>query len=318
MKIQSKSKYKTKKFISTNPFKVDWNGVPATARYALHEAYLAESVLVSISWHILMLLIISIIAFIISYFGLNKKFFPVPQTKVPDIEFSIGSHHHHSRGRGIQKSVTSVSQKPIEKKAEETPAKVLNPIQNIFSHKAGTAKAAKTSKSKTGVPEFAIPMPKLSSMGSGLGSSSGGKGKQHSNTGTSSGSPSLNDIEGAFATGKGTGSGTAGFNKTATKNIITTYDISPYVNELRRNIRWNWKPVSGSENKRVELFLRIAKDGKIVILNVKRTSESGDVDNAALNAVRKSAPLNPLPSQYKKSYLDIIFTFSNNSVGNRY
>lgn len=301
MKIQEKSKIKTKKYKSTNPFKINWNGVPATARYSLAEAYLIESVMVSVSWHILGVLLFSIIAFALSYFGLTHKLFPTPVTKTPDIEFSINSHSiHHYRSSASRQSATA--QKIVSPQTTNTPA------QN------NTIPTAKSSASKSSVPEFAIPMPKISGISSGLGSS--GKSRHHS-SGSSSGGPSIGDIEGAFSAGSGT-SGSSGFNKTAIKNVIATYDISPYVNELKRNIRWNWKPVSGSEGKRVELFLRIAKDGKIVILNVKKTSESGDVDNAALNAVRKSSPLNPLPSQYKKSYLDVVFTFSNNSVGSRY
>lgn len=300
MKILEKSKIKTKKYKSTNPFKINWNGVPATARYSLAEAYLIESVMVSVSWHILGVLLFSVIAFIISYFGLTHKLFPAPVTKIPDIEFSISTHsRHHARSSASRQSATE--QKIVSPQTTDTP------VQN------NTIPTEKSSASKSAVPEFAIPMPKIRGISSGLGS---GKSRQHS-SGSSSGSPSIGDIEGAFSSGSGTSSNT-GFNKAAIKNVIATYDISPYVNELKRNIRWNWKPVSGSEGKRVELFLRIAKDGKIVILNVKRTSESGDVDNAALNAVRKSSPLNPLPSEYKKSYLDVVFTFANNSVGSRY
>lgn len=112
----------------------------------------------------------------------------------------------------------------------------------------------------------------------------------------------------------------SGFNKNTASNIIKAYDITPYVNDLQRNIKWNWKPVKGQNDKKVELFLKIAKDGKIIILNIKRTSEIAEVDNAATDAVKKASPLNPLPSEYKKGYLDIVFTFDNSisSIRSRY
>lgn len=177
---------------------------------------------------------------------------------------------------------------------------------------ASVGKALSHSK-PGGADKFAVPMPKLNSLSSGLGG--GGKIK-HRASGFDPSGASVGTSDGG---GKSASNG-SGFDKNTTKKMISSYDISPYVNELRRNIRWNWKAPKNPEGKRVELFLRIAKDGRVVILNVKRTSESGEADNAALNAVRRTMPLNPLPSKYSKSYLDVIFTFdsSANSLGSRF
>jgi len=157
--------------------------------------------------------------------------------------------------------------------------------------------------------EFSIPTPKINPLASGTGSSYGANGDTSP---SSSITTSGEGTEGENTQGSSRRRG-SGFGKDTTGNMLNTYDISPYVNELQRSIRWNWKPPKGQENKRVELFLRIARDGKLVILNIKKTSLSGEVDNAATDAVKKTLPLNPLPAKYKKSYLDVVFILDYNA-----
>lgn len=302
------AKNKYKRSGKKGSYKISWNGLPATVRQSLFEVTLTESFFASIFWHIIGLLLIWIISFCIIFFGLAPKIFPIPKTKVQDIEFNIGGGSSH-RARHRTRTTT------IESMNENF--SVSQTTQN--NNTTTSSKTTKDSNKKTAViPEFSMPISGLKSISSGLGGSK--KGGNNISGGSSGGDNSMDDINGAFASngGSSAGSGANGFNRNATKKIITSYDISPYVNELKRNIRWNWKAPEGSENKRVELFLRIAKDGRLIILNVKKTSEAGSVDNAALNAVKKCLPLNPLPSKYTKGYLDVIFTFSSNSVGSRY
>lgn len=193
------------------------------------------------------------------------------------------------------------------------------------THKpSGAAKGSSTKKSvgyggsahknshSSSVP--ALSMPDVKSMSSGLGGGSS-SGRRHS-VGVGSGAPSAGSMDRAFSSGSGNSSHSS-FDRSAVRKSVAPYDISPYVSELKRNIRWNWRAPQG-HSARVELFLRIAKDGRVVILNVKRTSEVGAVDSAALSAVRKCMPLNPLPSRYTKNYLDVVFVFDGSSVTSRY
>lgn len=329
MKTQEKNKTKNK---NNNPFKKSWNGIPATVRWSVTETSLYESFAASIFWHIAMALLIWLISFLFMFFGLTPKLFPHPKPKVNDLEFVIKDsprHRVHYR-KILAKQSTMDADKAVNNEPKEknnpTPA-AANPkpqppkkdtnsnkfsLQNI--NKSFAKPAAKgAQKSKSAVPDFAMPMPKLKSISSGLGGSGTTK---HRAAGVDSISNSSGGFDRGSSAGKGS-AGSSGFDKNTTRKMITTYDISPYISELRRNIRWNWTPPTGSGNKRVELFLRIAKDGKIIILNVKKTSEVGAVDNAALSAVRKCVPLNPLPSKYSKSYLDVIFTFDANSISSR-
>lgn len=287
-----KNKNKKKKVKSS--FKINWNGVPATVRPSLMQKSLLESLFTSVFCHIGGFLLIWAITFSLIFFGVVPKIFPKQKGKIKDIEFIISDKSKQSAS-----SVTKTEQ------ISNTRA-VTTPTQNkVASDNSSTKTSA--------VPDFSIPIPNLKSLSSGLNTSS--KNKIRS-SGIENSNSSLKD-DNAFSS-DGNSASNSGKSQNGVKNIIAAYDISPYVNELKRNIRWNWKSPKSGENKRVELFLRIAKDGRLIILNVKRTSEVSEVDNAALNAVKKCLPLNPLPSKYKKSYLDIIFTFDSNAVGSRY
>lgn len=315
MRIQQKSKTysKTKRTKKGNPFRFTWNGVPATVRQTLFERTLPESILKSFVWHIVAVLIIWALTFCFIFFNLGPKLFP-QQPKIKDIEFNIKGGRHH-RTRHIARA-TAQSISPEPKTVNQQPKTNVTPVTNNQSKTINKPTTQKQTVSKKAVSDFSVPMPDLKSLSSGLGGSSSKT--RHTSSGGSSSGTSLSDINNAFSSDGGSSSASSGFDKGATKKIITTYDISPYVNELKRNIRLSWKPAKGYENKRVELFLRIARDGKLIILNVKRTSEVGEVDNAALNAVKKCQPLHPLPSKYAKNYLDVVFTFGSNSVGSRY
>ena len=297
-----------------NPFKEVWNGVPATVRKTLFEKSLAETFALSIVGHIFVFFLIWAITALIVFFGLAPKIFPHPKEKVRDIEFVINGHSRHKRVRHSQIQTQKVlSETPTSPKVEKTdvPAPKVTKINNAKP----TAKAASKVSKSVAVPNFSMPVPNIKNLSSGL--SGHGSGKKH---GSSSSGTSVGDINNAFSSSSGSSSSNAssnsGFDKAKTKNMISAYDISPYVNELKRNVRWNWKvPKSG---KRVDLFLRIAKDGRLIILNVKKTSEDGVTDNAALNAVKKSLPLNPLPAKYAKGYLDVVLVFTASSISSRY
>lgn len=301
MKTRTKNNYN--KLKSKNPFKKKWDGVPATVRQTLFEKSLYESFFASIFWHVIFFLILWALAASFLFFGITPKIFPMQKNKIKDIEFNISDSgysrksHRRIRQQDIADSINEASNTQVAKQINKSTYKSNNKSNVKDSNEA--------------IPDFSTAG--LKSIKSGLG----GSGRSRRASGLDSSSISGSDSSSRFSDGNSS-SGNSGFDKSSAKKVITTFDISPYVNELKRNIRWNWKATKGYENKKVELFLRIAKDGRLIILNVKRTSEVGEVDNAALNAVRKCVPLNPLPSKYNKNYLDVIFTFGSSSVGSRY
>ena len=330
MKIQPKSKYKYTIKRTNNPFTVRWNGLPAIKRKTILEHSLYESIFTSVFGHIILFLLIWALTFSLFYFGIAPKLFAKPKPKIQNIEFELNnsvwrksSHNRHEQRAKVasSKSLPAAVPETKQPKAKSEFSQIFNKMtqkSKATTNKKSTqspfaTKAAKGSKKST-VPAFSMPMPNLKSVSSGL---NGSKGKKHHASGFDASHSVLGDNDGGASAGKNS-SGNSGFNKTATRKIISTYDISPYVNELKRSVRWNWKSPHAEGNKRVELFLRIAKDGRLIILNVKKTSENGETDDAALSAVRKCTPLNPLPAKYNKNYLDVIFTFDSNYVGSRF
>ncbi|MDD3436470.1 MAG: TonB C-terminal domain-containing protein [Candidatus Gastranaerophilales bacterium] len=296
MKIQEKSKHKCLSLtIRSKKAKKPWNGIPAFIKKSEPETSLYKSFLPSITGHVIFILLLALLFSILNITGLN----PLNHNKkIKDIAFTLNNHSRYTESRA-----TSRVKKSVLNQTSQQPISDSRSVKNI--------------PKESSIPgEFSIPIPKIKPLSSGLG------GLSRKTTGTSSGSSinSPQDIgSDSGSSSIGSASGT-GFDKNALGKTLNTYDINPYVNELKRNVRCNWKPLKGYDNKSVELFLRIAKDGKLIILNVKRTSEIGAVDEAALNAVRKTLPLNPLPLKYSKSYLDLVFTFnpSTSSVSSRY
>lgn len=294
MKTQARNKSKNK----SNPFKKSWNGIPAFRKKYEPEASLFNHFFVSIVWHIVGLILLGVL-FTTLKIGENPLFKP----KVKDIEFTLSDSAPRSTKTTYSGSSAGSGQPDKSDSESVKPTKKVQPNKKVKTNRFATIPTANPD-------DFSIPMPKIRPMSSGSGHLSRRAGS--SNGGSSQGAYSDSDSGSGNGVGKGSGNG-SGFDKTSTRKALSSFDISPYVNELKRNVRWNWKAPKGQDSKSVELFLRIAKDGRLVILNVKRTSEIGEVDNAALNAVRKTLPLDPLPSKYSKSYLDVVFTFNSNS-----
>lgn len=92
-------------------------------------------------------------------------------------------------------------------------------------------------------------------------------------------------------------------------------DFGPYMRELQRQIKKNWNPPKGNESKRVVLMFKIAKDGRLLSCFVHKSSDDPETDKAALDALQKAMPFKPLPSEFKGSSVDILFTFDYNVWG---
>ena len=85
--------------------------------------------------------------------------------------------------------------------------------------------------------------------------------------------------------------------------------------ELQRRIKMNWDPPKGNESKRVVLLFSIARDGRLLNVKVHRSSGLPAADNAAIDAVKLTAPFRPLPPEFKGNSVDIQFTFDYNVFG---
>lgn len=146
--------------------------------------------------------------------------------------------------------------------------------------------------------------PTSSAGSSGSGSSAGGGGRFSNSSGggrANMGNP-----------GPGNPNGAPGI------DAIKEPDFGPYMKELQRRIKMNWDPPKGNESKRVILLFSIARDGRLLNVKVHRSSGLQSADNAAIEAVKLTAPFRPLPPEFKGQSVDIQFTFDYNVFGISY
>ena len=92
-------------------------------------------------------------------------------------------------------------------------------------------------------------------------------------------------------------------------------DFSPYMRDLNRRIRMNWNPPESIGDRGVVASFSIAKDGSLLSCDVKNSSGSESVDKSAIKAIKDSAPFRPLPSNFNRQKVNILFTFYKNSTG---
>ena len=170
------------------------------------------------------------------------------------------------------------------------------PITHSTTYGTGTGSGTGTGKAS---PSFSPTASSGSLGGNGRFSGSG----TGSGAGTSSGTGNVGNP------GPGNPNGTPGI------DAIKQPDFGPYMRELQRRIKANWDPPKGNESKRVVLLFSIAKDGRLLNVKVSKSSGLQAADRAAISAVELSAPFKPLPSEYKRSSVDIQFTFDYNVFG---
>ncbi|HJW08205.1 MAG TPA: TonB family protein [Holophagaceae bacterium] len=85
-----------------------------------------------------------------------------------------------------------------------------------------------------------------------------------------------------------------------------------YLQQVQGRIVGNWQRLGGQG--RVQIYFRIKRDGSIESARVESPSGNDAMDASALLAVRRAAPLPPLPGVYGADYLGVRFWFS--YVGN--
>jgi TonB family protein len=89
-------------------------------------------------------------------------------------------------------------------------------------------------------------------------------------------------------------------------------DFGPYMKNLQRRIKHNWNPPRGNNSKRVVVHFKVDKYGKLLKLQIAQSSGQPESDSAAIQAVKDSAPFQPLPVEYTGKDVDIEFTFDYN------
>ena len=93
-------------------------------------------------------------------------------------------------------------------------------------------------------------------------------------------------------------------------------DFSSYLQRLLASVRRNWYAVMPEsarmgEKGIVVITFHVNRDGSVPPPdpNLERTSGREPLDAAALSSIRTSSPFEPLPSQFKGSYIELRFIF---------
>lgn len=102
------------------------------------------------------------------------------------------------------------------------------------------------------------------------------------------------------------------------KQKLDEPDFVPYMRDLQKRIKAKWEPPKGNESKRVIVLFKIAKNGELLKIRIFKTSGVFAVDNAALKAVKDTAPFKPLPKEFKGKSIDIQFTFDYNVLNKKF
>jgi len=92
-------------------------------------------------------------------------------------------------------------------------------------------------------------------------------------------------------------------------------DFGPFVAELQHRIRRNWSPPVEDRSKRAVILFHISRDGRLLGLQINQSSGSPTADQAAIAAIRASAPFRALPPAFRGNDIAVQFIFDYESQG---
>ena len=96
----------------------------------------------------------------------------------------------------------------------------------------------------------------------------------------------------------------------------TPYMFEGYMREMQNKIKSNWEPPQQYTSKSVVISYTIMKDGKLGSYKIIQSSENNKMDKAAVKALKKSAPFEPLPANFLGDHVEVQFTFDYNVFKN--
>ena len=92
-------------------------------------------------------------------------------------------------------------------------------------------------------------------------------------------------------------------------------NMGPYLDMLRRKVEQQWHPEVSSASEQTTIYFSVSRTGQLSELRVFQSSGSTLTDQAALKAVQRAAPFNPLPDGFQADQLNIQFKFNINIYG---
>lgn len=89
-------------------------------------------------------------------------------------------------------------------------------------------------------------------------------------------------------------------------------NFGSYMKDLQKQIKSNWNPPKADKSRRVVTLFKIGKQGDLKAVKIFKSSGLETADNAAITAIKKSAPFSPLPRAFDGKSIDVQFTFDYN------
>lgn len=96
------------------------------------------------------------------------------------------------------------------------------------------------------------------------------------------------------------------------KNVETLGEFKDYMPKMQNQIKSNWNPPKSEKPSKVILNYEIKKDGTLGEIKVSTSSGDAKADEMAIEALKKSAPFEPLPKGFAGDKIDVQFTFDYN------
>lgn len=73
-----------------------------------------------------------------------------------------------------------------------------------------------------------------------------------------------------------------------------------YMKSLQKKIKAEWNPPARKQKKNVVVLFSISKNGQLISPKIKTSSGDDEMDDAALMALERAAPFDPLPESILK------------------
>ena len=88
--------------------------------------------------------------------------------------------------------------------------------------------------------------------------------------------------------------------------------FNDYMPKMQRKIKSKWEPPKRDSSSKVILKYEIKKDGNLGDYDVMTSSGDKKIDKAAIKALKKSSPFEPLPQGFSGDKVEVQFTFDYN------
>jgi TonB family protein len=107
-----------------------------------------------------------------------------------------------------------------------------------------------------------------------------------------------------------TGQEAAAAPPTGSISLEHDFPFAHYIGRMRQKIAATWRPPGGSPDERAcRVYFHVNRDGSVSNVSVEESSGVSLFDQSCQRAVLQSAPLPPLPREFRDAYLGVHFSF---------